>query len=229
MPHWPAPWGRGASPLEQLVIDEELAAAGVPRPHLAVGAWALPTLIAHGTAEQQERWVRPTLLGQLNWCQLFSEPGAGSDLAALSTRAERVEGGWVLNGQKVWTSLAQTADFGICLARTDPDAPKHAGITYFIVDMHAEGIDIRPLRELTGAAMFNEVFFNDVFVPDDAVVGAPGDGWRIGRTTLANERVSMSSGASFGNGVESLIRTVARRAERGRAEPAEPRGRGSGT
>ena len=200
MPHWPAPWGRGASPLEQLVIDEELAAAGVPRPHLAVGAWALPTLIAHGTAEQQERWVRPTLQGRLNWCQLFSEPGAGSDLAALSTRAERVEGGWVLNGQKVWTSLAQTADFGICLARSDPDAGKHAGITYFIVDMRAEGIDIRPLRELTGAAMFNEVFFNDVFVPDDAVVGAPGDGWRIGRTTLANERVSMSSGASFGTG-----------------------------
>ena len=112
--------------------------------------------------------------GELNWCQLFSEPGAGSDLAALSTRAERVEGGWVLNGQKVWTSLAQTADFGICLARSDPDAAKHAGITYFIVDMHAEGIDIRPLRELTGAAMFNEVFFNDVFVPDDAVIGRAG-------------------------------------------------------
>jgi alkylation response protein AidB-like acyl-CoA dehydrogenase len=220
MPHWPAPWGRGASPLEQLVIDEEMAAAGVPRPHLAVGAWALPTLIAHGTIEQQERWVRPTLHGKLNWCQLFSEPGAGSDLAALSTRAERVEGGWVLNGQKVWTSLAQTADFGICLARSDPDAGKHAGITYFIVDMHAEGIDIRPLRELTGAAMFNEVFFNGVFVPDDAVVGAPGDGWRIGRTTLANERVSMSTGASFGPGVESLTRTVARRSERG--EPSPP-------
>jgi alkylation response protein AidB-like acyl-CoA dehydrogenase len=215
MPHWPPPWGRGASPVEQLVIDEELAAAGVARPHLAVGAWALPTLIAHGTEAQQERWVRPTLLGRLSWCQLFSEPGAGSDLASLSTRAERVEGGWVLNGQKVWTSLAQTADFGICLARSDPDAPKHGGITYFIVDMHAEGIDIRPLRELTGAAMFNEVFLNDVFVPDDAVVGTPGDGWRIGRTTLANERVSMSSGASFGNGVESLIRTTARRAEAG--------------
>ncbi len=220
MPHWPPPWGRGASPLEQLVIDEELAAAGVLRPHLAVGAWALPTLIAHGTTEQQERWVRPTLHGRLSWCQLFSEPGAGSDLANLSTRAERVEGGWVLNGQKVWTSLAQTAEFGICLARSDPDAAKHAGITYFIVDMHSEGLDIRPLRELTGAAMFNEVFFNDVFVPDDAVVGAPGDGWRIGRTTLANERVSMSSGASFGNGVESLIRTVARRSERGEPSPA---------
>ncbi len=218
-PHWPAPWGRGASPLEQLVIDEEMAAAGVMRPHLAVGAWALPTIIAYGTDAQQERWVRPTLLGQLNWCQLFSEPGAGSDLAGLSTKADRVEGGYVLNGQKVWTSLAQTADFGICLARSDPDAPKHAGITYFIVDMHADGIDIRPLRELTGAAMFNEVFFNDVFVPDDCVIGTPGDGWRIGRTTLANERVSMSSGASFGNGVESLIRAMARRSERGEELP----------
>jgi alkylation response protein AidB-like acyl-CoA dehydrogenase len=213
MPHWPVPWGRGASALEQLVIDEELMAAGVWRPHLAVGAWALPTLIAHGTEQQQERWVRPTLLGTLSWCQLFSEPGAGSDLANLSTRAEKVEGGYVLNGQKVWTSLAQTADFGICLARTDPDAAKHAGITYFIVDMRAEGLDIRPLRELTGAAMFNEVFFNDVFVADDSVVGRPGDGWRIGRTTLANERVSMSSGAAFGTGVESLIRTVARQGE----------------
>ena len=220
MAHWPPPWGRGASPLEQLVIDEELAAAGLQPPHLAVGAWALPTLIAHGTEEQQERWVRPTLLGRLSWCQLFSEPGAGSDLAALSTKAARVDGGYVLNGQKVWTSLAQTADYGICLARTDPDAPKHAGITYFIVDMRTEGIDIRPLRELTGAAMFNEVFFNDVFVPDDCVIGAPGDGWRIGRTTLANERVSMSSGASFGYGVESLIRTVSRRAERGDTVPA---------
>jgi alkylation response protein AidB-like acyl-CoA dehydrogenase len=213
MPHWPAPWGRGASPLEQIVIDQELAEAGIPRPHLAVGAWALPTLIAHGTEEQQERWVRPTLLGELSWCQLFSEPGAGSDLAALSTKAEKVDGGYMLTGQKVWTSLAHTADFGICLARSDPDAPKHAGITYFIVDMQSEGLDIRPLRELTGAAMFNEVFLENVFVADDAVVGRPGDGWRIGRTTLANERVSMSSGASFGNGAESLIRTVTRRGE----------------
>jgi alkylation response protein AidB-like acyl-CoA dehydrogenase len=208
MPHWPPPWGRSADPLDQLVLDEEMAAAGVMRPHLAVGAWALPTIIAHGTEEQQERWVRPTLLGEMSWCQLFSEPGAGSDLAALSTRAESIEGGWILNGQKVWTSLAMQADYGICLARSDPDATKHAGITYFIVDMHAEGIDIRPLRELTGMAMFNEVFFTDVFVPDDAVIGRPGDGWRIGRTTLSNERVSMSSGAAFGNGVEALIRTI---------------------
>ncbi|HVA03654.1 MAG TPA: acyl-CoA dehydrogenase, partial [Acidimicrobiales bacterium] len=207
-PHWPVPWGLGAGPVEQLVIDEELAAAHVHRPHLAVGAWALPTIIAHGTDEQQERWVGPTMRGELVWCQLFSEPGAGSDLAALSMRATRHDGGWVLNGQKVWTSIAMRADWGICLARSDPDASKHEGITYFIVDMHTEGIDIRPLRELTGAAMFNEVFLTDVFVPDDAVIGQPGDGWRIGRTTLSNERVSMSSGAAFGNGVELLLRTV---------------------
>jgi alkylation response protein AidB-like acyl-CoA dehydrogenase len=210
-PHWPPPWGRSADPLDQLVIDEELAAVGVVRPNLAVGAWALPTIIGHGTEEQQERWVRPTLLGDLSWCQLFSEPGAGSDLAALSTRAEHVDGGWVLNGQKVWTSLAKTADYGICLARSEAGAPKHAGISYFIVDMHAEGIDIRPLRELTGAALFNEVFLTDVFVPDDALIGNRGDGWRIARTTLSNERVSMSSGASFGHGVESLLRAIARR------------------
>ena len=212
-PHWPQPWGRGADALDQLVLDEEMAAAGITRPHLAVGAWALPTIIAHGTVEQQERWVRPTLLGQIGWCQLFSEPGAGSDLASLSMRAQRIDGGYVLNGQKVWTSLAHIADYGICLARTDPEAPKHSGITYFIVDMHAPGLDIRPLRELTGAAMFNEVFFSDVFVGDDSVIGRPGDGWRIARTTLANERVSMSSGAAFGTGVESLIRTVARQDE----------------
>ncbi|HUI04201.1 MAG TPA: acyl-CoA dehydrogenase [Acidimicrobiales bacterium] len=207
-PHWPAPWGRGAGPVEQLVIDEELAAAHVHRPHLAVGAWALPTIIAHGTAEQQERWVGPTLRGAYTWCQLFSEPGAGSDLAALSTRATRTDGGWVLNGQKVWTSIAMRADWGICLARTDPDAPKHEGITYFIVDMHSGGIEVRPLREITGDAMFNEVFFTDVFVPDDCVVGPVNGGWRLARTTLANERVSMASGATFGFGIEGILRSL---------------------
>jgi alkylation response protein AidB-like acyl-CoA dehydrogenase len=176
-----------------------------------VGAWALPTIVAHGTIEQQQRWVGPTLEGQIAWCQLFSEPGAGSDLAALSTRAERVEGGFVLNGQKVWTSSALKADWGICLARTDPDASKHAGITYFLLDMRSEGIEIRPLREITGDALFNEVFFTDVFVPDDCVVGLVNDGWRLARTTLANERVSMSSGATFGFGVEMILGYVAGR------------------
>ncbi len=208
MPHWPVPWGRGAGPVEQLVIDEELAAAHVHRPHLAVGAWALPTIIAHGSPEQQERWVGPTMRGELVWCQLFSEPGAGSDLAALSMRATRHDGGWVLNGQKVWTSIAMRADWGICLARSDPDAAKHEGITYFIVDMHTEGIEVRPLREITGAAMFNEVFFTDVFVPDDCVVGQVNGGWRLARTTLANERVSMAAGATWGFGIEGILKGI---------------------
>lgn len=212
-PHWPSPYGRDAGPVEQLVIDEELAAAHLRRPHLAVGAWALPTIIAHGTPEQQERWVAPTLAGEMWWCQLFSEPGAGSDLASLQMRADRVEGGFVLNGQKVWTSTAQKADWGICLARTDPDAPKHAGITYFLVDIRSEGIEIRPLREITGEALFNEVFFTDVFVPDECVVGQVNDGWRLARTTLANERVSMSSGATFGFGIEMILGYIAHREE----------------
>jgi alkylation response protein AidB-like acyl-CoA dehydrogenase len=212
-PHWPKPYGRDAGPIEQLVIDEELSAVHVRRPMLAVGAWALPTIIAHGTPEQQERFVGPTLLGKMSWCQLFSEPGAGSDLASLSTRADRVEGGFVLNGQKVWTSTAQKADWGICLARTAPELPKHAGISYFLVDMHSEGIEIRPLREITGDALFNEVFFNDVFVPDECLVGSMNDGWRLARTTLANERVNMSSGATFGFGIEMILGWLAHREE----------------
>jgi alkylation response protein AidB-like acyl-CoA dehydrogenase len=209
-PHWPRPWGRDAGAVEQVVTDELLAEAGLARPHLGIGAWALPPIIASGTKEQHERWVRPTLLGELAWCQLFSEPGAGSDLAGLSTRAERGQDGWLLTGQKVWTSMARQADWGICLARTDPDAPKHRGITYFVVDMHSTGLDIRPLRELTGAAMFNEVFLDSVFVPDDCVIGEVNEGWGLARVTLANERVNMSSGSTFGVGVESLIRLAGR-------------------
>jgi alkylation response protein AidB-like acyl-CoA dehydrogenase len=207
-PHWPKPWGRDASPIEQLVIDEEFAAAGVGRPHLAVGAWALPTIIEHGTAEQQERFIGPTLRGELSWCQLFSEPGAGSDLAALTMKAARADDGWLLTGQKVWTSMAQSADWGICLARTDSDRPKHEGITCFLVDMKSPGVDIRPLRELTGASLFNEVFLSDVFVADDCVVGAVNDGWRVGRTTLGNERVSMGAGAGIGPSVDAVLKLV---------------------
>jgi alkylation response protein AidB-like acyl-CoA dehydrogenase len=208
VPNWPPPWGRGAGAVEQLVIDEEFRKARVRRPHLAVGAWALPTIITHGTPEQQERWVRPTLVGDLSWCQMFSEPGAGSDLASLTTKAVRTDGGWLLSGQKVWTSMAREADLGICLARTNADAPKHLGITYFIVDMRAEGLDIRPLRELTGVEWFNEIFLSDVFVPDDCVVGPVDGGWPLARNTLANERVSMASGSSFGYGVEALLGLV---------------------
>jgi alkylation response protein AidB-like acyl-CoA dehydrogenase len=207
-PHWPRPWGRDATPLEQLVIDAELRAGHVRRPHLQVGAWVLPTLIAHGTDEQQARWVGPTLRGELAWCQLFSEPGAGSDLASLSTKASRTDGGWLLSGQKVWTSMAKESDLGLCLARTDATVPRHEGITAFVVDMASDGIELRPLRELTGHAMFNEVFLADVFVPDDAVVGAVGGGWAAARTTLANERVSMADGSSFGLGVEMAVGMV---------------------
>ena len=208
-PHWPSPWGRDAGAVEQLVIDEICAEVGLHRPNLAVAAWALPTIIAHGTPEQTERWVAPTLRGELLWCQLFSEPGAGSDLAALSTRASRVEGGWSLVGQKVWTSVAARADMGICLARTNPDAPKHRGITYFVVDMRSPGIEVRPLREITGEALFNEVFFDGCFVPDECVVGEIDGGWRLARTTLANERVSLSSDSAFGGALEGVLARVA--------------------
>ncbi len=207
-PHYPEPYGRGACAVDQVVIDEELVAAGIRPPDLAVGAWALPTILEHGDDTQRERFVGPTLRGELSWCQLFSEPGAGSDLAALRTRAERVDGGWRVSGQKVWTSLAREADWAICLARTNPDASKHRGITYFLVDMRSAGIDIRPLRELTGAAVFNEVFLDGVRVPDDCVVGEVDEGWQLARTTLANERVVMG-GKSLGVSVERALATCA--------------------
>jgi alkylation response protein AidB-like acyl-CoA dehydrogenase len=207
-PHWPRPYGRAASPAEQLLIDREMAAAGVERPDLVIGWWAAPTILEHGSQQQIERFVPPTLSGELFWCQLFSEPGAGSDLASLRMKAVRAEGGWKLTGQKVWTSRASWAQFGVCLARTDPDAPKHKGITYFIVDMSTPGIDVRPLREITGEDLFNEVFFDDVFVPDEMVVGEVNDGWRLARTTLANERVAMAHGTALGNPMEEVLRTV---------------------
>jgi 3-oxochol-4-en-24-oyl-CoA dehydrogenase len=207
-PQWPKPWGRDAGALEQLVIDDEFRKAKVRRPNISVAAWALPPLMVYGTEEQQQRWIPATLRGEITWCQLFSEPGAGSDLAALTTGASRDDGGWVVNGQKVWTSMAQDADWGILLARTDPEAPKHEGISFFMLDMKTPGIDIRPLRELTGEAWFNEVFFNDVFVPDDCLVGNAHDGWRAARTTLANERVYMGSGSSIGYGVQGVLRLL---------------------
>lgn len=205
-PHWPRPYGREASPAEQLLIDQELASAGVTRPDLVIGWWAVPTILEHGTAEQIDHFVPATLRGELIWCQLFSEPGAGSDLAALRTKAVRAEGGWKLNGQKVWTSAAHRADWGVCLARTDADAPKHKGITYFLVDMRSPGIEIRPLREITGHRNFNEVFFDDLFVPDDMVVGEVNGGWPLARNTLANERVAMAAGTALGNPMEEMLR-----------------------
>jgi len=196
VPHWPRPWGRDAGAVEQLLIDEELKAAGVKVPNLGITGWNIMTVNQYATPDQVDRWVEKTLMGELVWCQLFSEPDAGSDAAAVKTRGTRVEGGWKVNGQKVWTSGAQYCDLGLATVRTDPDVPKHAGITTMVIDMHAPGVEVRPLRQITGQSDFNEVFLNDVFVPDDDVVGTPNDGWTVARSTLGNERVSIGGGTS---------------------------------
>jgi alkylation response protein AidB-like acyl-CoA dehydrogenase len=187
---WPQAYGgRGAGPVEHFIVQEELARARAPEMVGRIGInLAGPTLLAHATEEQKARWLPKILSAEELWCQLFSEPGAGSDLASVATRATPVEGGWRLNGQKVWTSYAQFADWGICLARTDPDAPKHKGISYLVVDMHDPGVDVRPLMQLTGDAEFNEVFFRDVFVPDGCLIGPRGEGWRVANSTLSHER-----------------------------------------
>lgn len=205
-PHYPRPYGLAAGPQEQAVIADEFARRGLEQPTTVIGEWALPTLLLHGSEDQQRRFVAPTLRGEIVWCQLFSEPGAGSDLAGLSTRARKVDGGWILTGQKVWNSMAHEADWGICLARTDPDVPRHEGISYFLVDMRSDGLDVRPLRQATGRAEFNEVFFDDVFVPDDCLVSERGQGWRLAVTTLANERLSM--GAQLAHGAAARVRDL---------------------
>jgi 3-oxochol-4-en-24-oyl-CoA dehydrogenase len=197
-PHWPPPWGLGADPVHQLVIDDELRRAGVRRPVNPIGiGWAGPTLLHAGTPEQKDRYLFPLLSGEELWCQLFSEPGAGSDLASLTTRAVRDGDEWVVTGQKIWTSLAQFARFGILIARTDPEAPKHQGISYFVCPMDAPGIDIRPIVEMTGAHVFNEVFLDEVRLPAGNLVGEPGQGWSLAKVTLGNERVSLSSGGAL--------------------------------
>jgi alkylation response protein AidB-like acyl-CoA dehydrogenase len=177
------------------VIDQELSAAGVKVPGMGITGWNIMTVNQYATPDQVERWVEKTLMGEYVWCQLFSEPDAGSDAAAVKTRGTRVDGGWVVNGQKVWTSGAQYCHLGLATVRTNPDAPKHAGITTMVIDMHATGVEVRPLRQITGNSDFNEVFFNEVFVPDDDVVGTPDDGWTVARSTLGNERVSIGGGS----------------------------------
>ena len=206
-PHLPPPYGLGADALRQLVVEQELRAAGVVLPDLTIGTWVIPSIVAHGTPEQRERFVMPTLKGELTWCQLFSEPEAGSDLASLRTRAVRLpDGRWRVDGQKVWTSSARTADFGILLARTSPDRPKHQGLTYFLVDMRmSPGIDIRPLRELTGDSVFNEVFLDGVVLPSEAVVGEVDGGWRVARHTLGHERVHMADSSPTADAVRRLL------------------------
>ncbi|MGV0836201.1 acyl-CoA dehydrogenase [Mycolicibacterium thermoresistibile] len=192
-PHLPKPWGRAASPVEQIIIAQEFSSGRVRRPQMGIAAWIIPSIVAFGTDEQQQRFLPPTFRGEMIWCQLFSEPGAGSDLASLTTKATKVDGGWRITGQKIWTTGAQFSQWGALLARTDPDAPKHNGITYFLLDMNSAGVEVKPLRELTGNAMFNTVFLDDVFVPDDMVLGEVNRGWEVSRNTLTNERVSIGS------------------------------------
>lgn len=208
---WPKAFGgRGLTPAHQIVFNQELARYDATSGFLgAAQALVGPTLMKHGTPQQQQRYLAPLLAGEETWCQLFSEPGAGSDLAALATRAVLDGDEWVVNGQKVWTSSAQHADFGILIARTDPTVPKHAGLSYFIVDMRSEGIDIRPLVQAQGVAHFNEVFLSDVRIPAENLVGEVGEGWKVARTTMRSES-SMISGAGQASGFDAVLSTARR-------------------
>lgn len=192
-PHWPKPYGLGADSVEQLIIEDALS--GLEKPSLGLGEWVVPTLLQHGSAEQVERLLWPSLEGEVRWCQLFSEPGAGSDAAAVATRAKRADGGWVISGQKVWTSDAVNCQLGLATVRTDPDVPKHKGITAMVINLADPAVQVRPLTELTGETLFNEVFFNDVFVPDHDVVGAVNAGWGVAMAAFGNERVSIGGGS----------------------------------
>ena len=194
VPHWPKPWGRAADVVEQLVIEEEFR--DVDLPDLGITGWVTLTVAQAGTDDQRERWVEPVLRGKEMWCQLFSEPDAGSDAAAVRTSAKRVDGGWEVTGQKVWTSLARQCQWGLATVRTDADAPKHAGVTMMAIDMNGPGVQVKPLREITGDSHFNEVFFDGVFVPDSDVVGDVNRGWLVARATLGNERISIGRGSS---------------------------------
>jgi 3-oxochol-4-en-24-oyl-CoA dehydrogenase len=222
-PHWPRPWGLDAGPVQQLAIDTELRAAQVPRPFNPIGiGWAGPTLIVAGTDDQQERWIPSILDGTEVWCQLFSEPGAGSDLASLSTRASLDGDEWVVDGQKVWTTFAHLARWGILLARSDPDADAHLAISYFVVDMRDPGITVRPIRQMDGKADFNEVVLERVRVPTSHLIGGVHDGWRLAKVTLGNERVSLSGeGALWGQGPTAHDVLALVRAHGGSADPLQ--------
>ena len=215
VPHWPQPWGLEANGLHQLIVDEELSAAGVKRPDNLIGiGWAAPTILVAGTPEQKDRYLWPIFSGEEYWCQLFSEPDSGSDLASLSTRAVRDGDTYIVNGSKIWSSGAHHSKFGILIARTNPEVPKHKGISYFICPMDAPGVTMQPIVDMTTAHSFNQVFFDDVRLPASLRVGAEGDGWRLAKVTLANERIGLSSGGvlwSLGPTAQKLIELVKRR------------------
>lgn len=205
VPHWPPPWGLDADPMHQLIIDDELRRGGVTRTASTTNAigvgWAAPTILLAGSEWQKERFLPKIFSGEETWCQLFSEPDSGSDLASLATRAVRDGDEYVINGSKIWSSGAHHADFGILIARTDPDVAKHKGISYFLVPMDLPGITLSPIVDMTTAHSFNQTFFDDVRLPAEYLVGAEGDGWRLAKVTLANERVSLSSaGSMWGTG-----------------------------
>ncbi|MGY1661709.1 acyl-CoA dehydrogenase family protein [Geodermatophilus sp. SYSU D00705] len=218
---WPREYGgQGGTLVQQAIVQQELARAGVPTliNHIGLGMCG-PTVIAHGSEEQKRRYLARLLRADDVWCQLFSEPASGSDLAALRTTAVRDGDEWVVTGQKVWTTLAHVADLGILLARTDPDRPKHAGLTMFVVDVHAPGVTVRPLRQMVGSAGFNEVFFDEVRIPDEERLGEPGEGWRVAITTLMNERVTIGgAGSDLGVPVEQLAALARERLPRLDAE-----------
>jgi 3-oxochol-4-en-24-oyl-CoA dehydrogenase len=209
LPYLPKPWGRDANPVEQIIIAQEFSSGRVRRPPIGIAAWIVPSIVAFGTDEQKQRFLPPTFRGEMIWCQLFSEPGAGSDLAGLTTKATKVDGGWRITGQKIWTTAAQFSQWGALLARTDTSAPKHNGISYFLLDMKSEGVEVKPLRELTGGAMFNTVFIDDVFVPDELVLGEVNRGWEVSRNTLTAERVSIgNSEAPFLASLDQFVEFV---------------------
>ena len=226
VPHWPAPYGLDADPVEQLIIDEELRRAGVHRPTNPIGiGWAAPTILMAGSELQKERYLWPALAGEEFWCQLFSEPDAGSDLASLSTGAVRDGDEWVVTGTKIWTSGAHLAKFGILLARTDPDAAKRRGISYFICPMDTPGISMSPIIDMTGAHSFNQVFFDEARLPGDSLVGEVNDGWRLAKATLANERVSLSTGGVLwgsGPSAEDLLDLYRNGSAQGAGSLADP-------
>lgn len=205
MPFLDPPSGRKANPVEQVVIAEEIARAGITLPQLGLATWLLPSIVEHGTEQQRVDLVAPTLRGEILWCQMFSEPGAGSDLAALRTAAIKVAGGWRVTGQKIWTSLGFLAQWGVLLARTNPNAPKHQGITYFVVEMSSPGVDARALREASGGAMFSQIFLDDVFIPDSGVIGRVDDGWQVARGTLSHERVALGKGTPLHASIDDLL------------------------